>query len=60
MAPHARSSGHAPKPQKQGKTQIRQQKRKREQEDLQKLEAKVEELVSRGGVKDGLSDHTFN
>lgn len=50
MAPHAKSSRGPPKVLKQGKTQIRQQKRKREQEGVQQLEARVKELV-RGGVK---------
>ncbi|KAF7542737.1 hypothetical protein G7046_g10120 [Stylonectria norvegica] len=45
MAPNARNAGRAPKPpQKQGKTEIRQQKRKREQDDLQKLTTKVNDL----------------
>lgn len=51
MAPHAKSSRGAPKVLKQGKTQIRQQKRKREQEGVQQLEARVKELVRCGGVK---------
>ncbi|CAM1503304.1 Fc.00g080800.m01.CDS01 [Cosmosporella sp. VM-42] len=44
MAPTSRSSGRQPKPQKQGKTELRQAKRKRDQEDLQKLEARVSDL----------------
>ncbi|KAJ4265056.1 ATP-dependent RNA helicase dbp4 [Fusarium torreyae] len=43
MPPHARS-GRGPKPQKNGRTEQRQQKRKREQEDLQQLEQRVTEL----------------
>ncbi|RKL25639.1 ATP-dependent RNA helicase DBP4 [Fusarium oxysporum] len=43
MPPHARS-GRAPKPQKNGRTEQRQQKRKREQEDLQQLEQRVNDL----------------
>ncbi|KAM5345214.1 hypothetical protein ACJ41O_011076 [Fusarium nematophilum] len=44
MAPSARHSGRGPKPPKNGRTEQRQQKRKREQEDLQKLEQRVDEL----------------
>ncbi|KAM0562353.1 hypothetical protein ACHAPJ_002042 [Fusarium lateritium] len=43
MPPHARS-GRGPKPQKNGRTEQRQQKRKREQEDLQQLEQRVTDL----------------
>ncbi|POR37441.1 ATP-dependent RNA helicase DBP4 [Tolypocladium paradoxum] len=39
-----RTPGRQQKPQKQSKTEIRQQKRKRDQEDLQKLEAAVADL----------------
>jgi ATP-dependent RNA helicase DDX10/DBP4 len=46
MAANARSAGHKPKPSRQGKTDIRQQKRKRETEDLQKLQNAVNDLVS--------------
>lgn len=51
MAPNARHGGRQPKPQKSGRTDQRQQKRKRDQEDLQKLEQRVNDLVSRGGVR---------
>ncbi|KAF5006270.1 hypothetical protein FDECE_7336 [Fusarium decemcellulare] len=44
MAPSARHSGRAAKPQKNGRTEQRQQKRKREQEDIQQLEQRVQEL----------------
>lgn len=44
MPPHARP-GRGPKPQKNGRTEQRQQKRKREQESLQELEQRVTELV---------------
>ncbi|KPM35454.1 ATP-dependent RNA helicase DBP4 [Neonectria ditissima] len=44
MAPNARHGGRQPKPQKNSRTDQRQQKRKREQEDLQKLEERVNEL----------------
>ncbi|GKU03307.1 unnamed protein product [Fusarium langsethiae] len=43
MPPHARP-GRGPKPQKSGRTELRQQKRKRDQEDLQQLEQRVAEL----------------
>ncbi|KAF4339860.1 ATP-dependent RNA helicase DBP4 [Fusarium beomiforme] len=43
MPPHAKS-GRGPKPQKNGRTEQRQQKRKREQEDLQQLEQRVNDL----------------
>ncbi|KAF4956824.1 hypothetical protein FSARC_11466 [Fusarium sarcochroum] len=43
MPPSARS-GRGPKPQKNGRTEQRQQKRKRDQEDLQQLEQRVTEL----------------
>ncbi|KFA49877.1 hypothetical protein S40293_01264 [Stachybotrys chartarum IBT 40293] len=44
MAANARGAGRVPKPSRQGKTDIRQQKRKRDQEDLQTLEAAVQSL----------------
>ncbi|KAH7143766.1 P-loop containing nucleoside triphosphate hydrolase protein [Dactylonectria macrodidyma] len=44
MAPNARHGGRQPKPQKSGRTEQRQQKRKRDQDDLQKLEQRVNEL----------------
>ncbi|RSM14320.1 ATP-dependent RNA helicase DBP4 [Fusarium oligoseptatum] len=44
MAPSARNSGRAAKVQKNGRTEQRQQKRKREQEDLQQLEQRVIDL----------------
>ncbi|KAH7159763.1 P-loop containing nucleoside triphosphate hydrolase protein [Dactylonectria estremocensis] len=44
MAPNARQGGRKPKPQKTGRTEERQQKRKRDQDDLQKLEERVNEL----------------
>ncbi|KAH6984710.1 P-loop containing nucleoside triphosphate hydrolase protein [Ilyonectria sp. MPI-CAGE-AT-0026] len=44
MAPNARHGGRQPKPQKSGRTDQRQQKRKRDQEDLQKLEQRVNDL----------------
>ncbi|KAK7416934.1 ATP-dependent RNA helicase dbp4 [Neonectria magnoliae] len=44
MAPNARHGGRQPKPQKNSRTDQRQQKRKREQEDLQKLEQRVNDL----------------
>ncbi|KAF5554046.1 ATP-dependent RNA helicase DBP4 [Fusarium napiforme] len=43
MPPHARP-GRGPKPQKNGRTEQRQQKRKRAQEDLQQLEQRVNDL----------------
>ncbi|RGP60221.1 ATP-dependent rna helicase dbp4 [Fusarium longipes] len=43
MPPHARP-GRGPKPQRNGRTEQRQQKRKRDQEDLQQLEQRVTEL----------------
>ncbi|KAH7243556.1 P-loop containing nucleoside triphosphate hydrolase protein [Fusarium redolens] len=43
MPPHARP-GRGPKPQKNGRTEQRQQKRKRDQEDLQQLEQRVIDL----------------
>ncbi|KAF5985516.1 ATP-dependent RNA helicase DBP4 [Fusarium bulbicola] len=43
MPPHARP-GREPKPQKNGRTEQRQQKRKRAQEDLQQLEQRVNDL----------------
>jgi ATP-dependent RNA helicase DDX10/DBP4 len=48
MPPSARS-GRGPKaqPPKNGRTELRQQKRKREQEDLSQLEQRVAELVRR-------------
>lgn len=47
MATRVPNSGRPPKPkgQKHGKQEIRQQKRKREQEDLQSLEARISDLV---------------
>lgn len=47
MATRVSNSGRPPKPkgQKHGKQEIRQQKRKREQEDLQSLEARISDLV---------------
>ncbi|CAI6082583.1 unnamed protein product [Clonostachys chloroleuca] len=46
MATRVSNSGRPPKPkgQKHGKQEIRQQKRKREQEDLQSLEARISDL----------------
>uniref|UniRef100_A0A8H7N504 ATP-dependent RNA helicase n=1 Tax=Bionectria ochroleuca TaxID=29856 RepID=A0A8H7N504_BIOOC len=46
MATRVPNSGRPPKPkgQKHGKQEIRQQKRKREQEDLQSLEARISDL----------------
>ncbi|CEI68427.1 ATP-dependent RNA helicase DBP4 [Fusarium venenatum] len=43
MPPHARP-GRGPKPERNGRTEQRQQKRKRDQEDLQQLEQRVAEL----------------
>ncbi|KAG8668580.1 ATP-dependent RNA helicase dbp4 [Fusarium poae] len=43
MPPHVRP-GRGPKPQRNGRTEQRQQKRKRNQEDLQQLEQRVAEL----------------
>ncbi|KAF5246777.1 hypothetical protein FANTH_6638 [Fusarium anthophilum] len=43
MPPHARPE-RGPKPQKNGRTEQRQQKRKRAQEDLQQLEQRVNDL----------------
>ncbi|KAF4978573.1 hypothetical protein FZEAL_5065 [Fusarium zealandicum] len=44
MAPSARHSGRAPKPPKNGRTEQRQQKRKREQEDVASLQQRVDDL----------------
>ncbi|KAH7324655.1 P-loop containing nucleoside triphosphate hydrolase protein [Stachybotrys elegans] len=44
MATNAKSSGRPPKPVRHGKTEIRQQKRKRDQEDLQALETAIQNL----------------
>lgn len=43
-----RNPGRQQKPQKQGKTDVRQQKRKQEKEDIQKLEQAVLDLVRAG------------
>ncbi|KAI9152127.1 ATP-dependent RNA helicase DBP4 [Paramyrothecium foliicola] len=44
MAANPRSAGQKPKPSKQNKTELRQQKRKRDNEDLQKLQAAVDDF----------------
>lgn len=45
MAANPKAAGRQPKQMRQGKNDLRQQKRKRDQDDLQKLEEAVEEMV---------------
>lgn len=47
MAANARPAGRPGRAQKQNKTDVRQQKRKRDLDDLQQLEDAIKELVSR-------------
>ncbi|KAH6894541.1 P-loop containing nucleoside triphosphate hydrolase protein [Thelonectria olida] len=56
MAPNARHGGRQPKTQKVGRTEQRHQKRKRDHEDLQKLEQRVNDLDPKSTDTKSFSD----